>query len=284
MMGMREFHAFTVGANVVFNFIRHAAAEEKGLVEKYRLDRWRTLPPDDEFQRDIEELAYSDNELMDKILDFVEKDPRRASAELNAYLGFREYSLAAPSEAEISLYVTDTGVGQFAGMAIYRFLKKHASLGGVPIRVSQPVKIEGFGWGASMWDKALADTIDKIGAAILSKRHEGYHVYVNATGGYKPEVTFAVMVSMLAGADAVYYIHESSRELVVLPHIPILLDQGVLEAVEKIDGLDVGVVRDNNLLADTGLSLEKLSSMGIVRVGERVEAREWVRRLRELVK
>jgi len=282
---MKEFHVFTVGAAVVFNFIRYATEKEKDLVEKYRLDMWRTLPPDDEFQRDIEEWAYSENELMESVLRFIEMDPRRASAELNAYLGFRDYRvLKVPSEVEINLYVTDTGIGQFAGMAIYHFLNKHPSLGGVPIRVNKPIKIEGFGRGALMWDAALTDTIDKIGGAILSKRREGFHVYVNATGGYKPEVTFTVIVSMLIGADLIYYIHESSRELVVLPHVPILVDQRVLEIVDKIDGLSVGVIRDNKLLAGTGLSLEELSRMGIICVGEKVEARDWVKRLKEIVK
>ncbi|MEM3997507.1 MAG: putative CRISPR-associated protein, partial [Pyrobaculum sp.] len=56
---------------------------------------------------------------------------------------------------------------------------------------------------------------------VKRARAAGRLPYVVATGGFKPESTFAVLAGFLAGAVGAFYMHESFREVVVLPHIPL---------------------------------------------------------------
>ncbi len=56
-------------------------------------------------------------------------------------------------------------------------------------------------------------------------RRDGRLTYVVATGGYKPESTFAVIAAYLAGAHGAVYIHETFKEVVELPMLPLQLRQ-----------------------------------------------------------
>ena len=56
-------------------------------------------------------------------------------------------------------------------------------------------------------------------------RREGRLTYVVATGGNKPESTFAVTAAYVAGAHGVVYVHETFREVVELPILPLQLEE-----------------------------------------------------------
>ncbi|MEM4650566.1 MAG: putative CRISPR-associated protein [Pyrobaculum sp.] len=51
-------------------------------------------------------------------------------------------------------------------------------------------------------------------------RREERLTYVVATGGFKPESTFAVIAAYLAGAHGAVYIHETFKDVVELPIPP----------------------------------------------------------------
>jgi len=54
---------------------------------------------------------------------------------------------------------------------------------------------------------------------------EGRLTYVVATGGYKPESTFAVTAAYVAGAHGVVYVHETFKDVVELPILPLQLEE-----------------------------------------------------------
>jgi len=70
-------------------------------------------------------------------------------------------------------------------------------------------KSDGAGWPARA-----------VGNGMKRARREGRLTYVVATGGYKPESTFAVTAAYVAGAHGVVYVHETFKDVVELPIPP----------------------------------------------------------------
>ncbi len=285
-MAWRELHVFTVGASPVFNAVSRLEESDSPLVERYPLlRRLRGLSPNSEEQEVVGSWAAAGGEVFEGLYSVLELDPRGVSAELNAYFGFRREVLWGES-ARILLFHTDTGVGRLAAMLVYEFLARRGEVMGVPHRVEAPRVIRGFG-GPGGWDEALADTVAKVGAAVLEGRQLGYRVFLNATGGFKPEVSFALAVALLGGVDEAYYIHEASRRVVFLPRLPVGLDREFAEALAAVDGLYVGELRDSiagSVLRARGYMPEDLERMGLAEVRDgRIVLRGWVRELLKLI-
>lgn len=100
---------------------------------------------------------------------------------------------------------------------------------------------------------------------------------MNPTGGFKPESAYLTVVAILAGgAWRVVYAHETFREVVELPILPITLDSKYVKALSGRPTLDE--------LRSVGLDPEDLRESGVIdiRDGE-VEVREWFRRLVGLI-
>lgn len=88
-------------------------------------------------------------------------------------------------------------------------------------------------------------------------------MFVNAMVGFKAESTFTVMVSFIAGADGVVYMHKTFRETIYLPAIPIEIEQSFINLFKAIEfripreawnSLDLTV---RQRLQDTGLTQNK---------------------------
>ncbi|MEM3734950.1 MAG: putative CRISPR-associated protein, partial [Nitrososphaerales archaeon] len=129
------------------------------------------------------------------------------------------------AEREFILYATDTGTGLFCA----RILKAHLEDKGY--RVREPITLKGFGLGYDFFEEALTSVMDTV-AKTVSKA-EG-KVYLNATGGFKPETTFAVIAALLYGVRAVYYVHESFQDVVILPAPPLQIDSKYLNGLKQI--------------------------------------------------
>ena len=283
MPGWKELHLFTIGASSVLNTVRVLVEKGDPLIEKYPLlEDIRKIPPFSEEQAIIEAWAKPGGDIFEALLEILEANPEGASAELNAYYGFRK-EMPWGETAKILLFHTDTGLGRLAAMLLYEYLGRHIEVEGVRHSVEPPLRINGFGLGPDYWDEALANTITTIGASALQGKRSGYKVFLNATGGFKPEVSFALVVSLLAGIDEAYYIHEVARQIVLLPKLPISLNSEITEALAGIDGLTLGEARNSipgNLLQARGYTLEDLERMGLVELrGDRLKLKRWVREL-----
>jgi len=259
---MSEVHIFTVGASLILNLSRR--------VEEFR--EWLRTPPEDARQETYKEQAVPGNPLFDEALKSLEADPRGYSAELNAFYGFMDLRKKPLGEAKVVLLSTDTGVGWFCSQALHCYLTKI----GVPAET--PRKIVGFGLGPEFFDKGLVNLLDEIAGIVRSAKGEGKRVYINATGGFKPESAFAVMSAFFFGADAAYYIHELFKEVVVLYPFPSTIESELVNNLIALEGKapsDVGLIHHDKLGT---LSLEDLQDRGLVSVREgRVELRDWVK-------
>lgn len=82
------------------------------------------------------------------------------------------------------------------------------------LKLRPTFKSDGAGWPARA-----------VGNGMKRARREGRLTYVVATGGYKPESTFAVIAAYLAGAHGVIYVHETFKDVVELPILPLQLEE-----------------------------------------------------------
>ena len=141
-------------------------------------------------------------------------EPYAASAELNA----ARWRLGAPPRCPggvfFVLYASDTTAGQHAAETLSRYLESI----GCQARV-EVVK----GLGHRLWE-GVAELARRIICHTDCLSARGCRVYVNPTGGFKPESAAAVLAAGLAGAAAAYYVHEAMREPVFIPFPPLVVD------------------------------------------------------------
>jgi len=270
---MKVFHVVTVGTAILLNFARTFKDE----AEELKISSWGRLPPDHDDQKKAEASAHRGSKVFDRLLEYVNSDPYSASAELNAFYRFTDlYGPSRIEDIEIGLYTTDTGTGYLCGRIVYEHLKSRGYY------VNEPVRVRGFGLGASLFDEALSNLIDKIAGVVKSKKNAGYRVYVNATAGFKPETSFATIISMVMGADKVYYIHESFREVVALPLLPITVKEEFLSLIDRIyPHISLADLKDI-----IGYErIKELEERGVIIIREgRVEPRPWIRKLYTMIK
>jgi CRISPR/Cas system-associated protein Csm6 len=115
--------------------------------------------------------------------------------------------------------------------------------------------------------------------ARVRREYGGRKLYLNATGGYKPESAFALVSALLLGYNGVYYIHEAYRRLVVLPSPPLSLRGEYLGRLLALSRLG-GEAPLHHLLENEGWSMleaDEMAKRGLVSIEEGVvRLRRWV--------
>jgi len=154
------------------------------------------------------------------LVDFVEADPWRASAELSAMRPFLERDPLSANASrfgngleveEAYLVATSTQPGALARAVLETVLKEHFG-----VRVSgqgPPVLPQGD-------EEAFVESLRGLWEALLSfveaRRADGCEVAINATGGFKPELAVCLIAGNLTGVP-VYYRHEHYGSTIILP-------------------------------------------------------------------
>ncbi len=204
------FLAVTVGTSLLNN-----AATRKGLIPR----DWAMLAPDDPRQDDVAAAP------VEPLLSYALAEPEECCAELNTVVKFKRRFPAFLSGVRATLYATDTGQGRLCGEVLRRAFC-HVVGGECSVELSV---VEGFGRD---FPAGLLGLAKAIAADIREARRRGEYPYVVATGGYKPESTFAVLAAYMAGALGAVYVHESFRDVVLLPFLPLELHGALREYAE----------------------------------------------------
>jgi putative CRISPR-associated protein (TIGR02619 family) len=275
----------TVGTSILSNLesrLRDCTVEGRAVsAELCELLKMRPSrqPPYHETHREFEKRAYRDNPVFREVFDIVASSPGVWSAELNALLAlFR--SLEGVDEAEIYLYPTDTGTARFCAAVIYHLLRERGQqlLGASRLAVYEPIVVRGFGTGVQFFKEGLIELVDKYARLIASKTRAGYRVVVNATAGFKPESSYVTLIALMSCAWKVVYVHESFREVVELPMLPLSISERYREILAQIRSHAT-----RHELEGRGVNVDELISRGLVEEEDgRVRVREWVRRLLEV--
>ena len=150
------------------------------------------------------------------LLSFVQKeeDPRKASAELNTLLPLLEER--REDQHWVYLLHSDTKEGRLCASVLKQFLT------GLELRLfSKCVEIKCLG-DPKTFKRGLANLLEEIVKLIRNHYASNDRVFVHATGGFKPETAVAFLAANLPGSGApVFYVHESFREVIRLPALPI---------------------------------------------------------------
>ncbi|MDT7874028.1 MAG: putative CRISPR-associated protein [Pyrobaculum sp.] len=157
----------------------------------------------------------------DRLVEYALANPERASAELNTVMKFARRYPALFGDVYAVFYSTDTEEGRRAGAALREALCEVLRREVKTAVCSAELKVVP-GLGVD-FHEGLLQLARAVGSDVKKARREGRLTYVVATGGYKPESTFAVIAAYLAGAHGAVYIHETFKEVVELPMLPLQL-------------------------------------------------------------
>ena len=274
-------HVISTGTSILRNFVSYYQGDpyRQRLISRYGMERWWSLSPTDPLQKKIEAFIPRGNEVHEALLRYVAIKPMDASAELNSFLRFIDLEGHPEDMIEIALYSTDTPNNRLTARIIYEYLREKGFK-----FVGEPIEIRGFVYGPEYFDEALADIMDKLVRIIHMKTERDYEVYINATAGFKPETTFIILATYISmkKPPIVYYIHESIKEPIKLPAIPVMLDRRLMKilAAFKEPRPRSQVYKE---LLEYGIKLEEMISNGLlIEDNGLIKTREWVRRLIKL--
>ncbi|MGC8544232.1 MAG: putative CRISPR-associated protein [Vulcanisaeta sp.] len=122
--------------------------------------------------------------------------------------------------------------------------------------------------------------MDRFMNRLIQLKKDGYRIIVNPTGGFKPESTYLTLVAMLAGIWRIIYSHESFRQIVELPTIPITIDPDRRKALMQVieaKGASKGTLKQMDIDVDELVDVKLVDVID----GE-VQVKEWVKKLLEI--
>ncbi len=166
-------------------------------------------------------------ECLGEAVELVAERPGVLSAELNAM----DWVLASRCSGveEVRLLASDTEPGRAAAEILRGALEKLCP--GVRTVVET---VPGLGRREAGFWPGLIDLVKTVVGHAREAYGRGLLVYLNATGGFKPESAAALLAASAAAPVTAYYKHEAMRETVVLPQLPVTVDAGRLRAAMSL--------------------------------------------------
>jgi len=108
---------------------------------------------------------------------------------------------------------SNTPPGKICAQALYQYYQNRCNV--------QKITIENL--KGDKFEQGLRELTDKIVEIIREQKNNANQIIINATGGYKPESTYATLAGILQKVE-IKYLHEEFDNLVELPPIPISFD------------------------------------------------------------
>lgn len=273
-----EFHAILCGTSILLNFAR----KEKEKAEELGIENWARLDIDDKEQKRAEESAKNKDSIFNALYKALEKDPILYSAELNAFLNYCK-NLDSRFIAKIFIYCTDTGTAFLSASMIKEYLESHKSIDPISRMNIEDIRIKRLNGFTKDFNQGLINLLDSLASDIKDLRNR-YRICIAATAGFKPEVIYTSIISMLSKADIIYYIHESMRDLIMLPILPLTIDNELLTFLKNTpnaEPLESFKIR----LQNTSMEYEasRLKDKGLINItDDRVYIKEWVKKLADI--
>ncbi len=262
MGGAGVAHIVTVGTSVIRNVSTLAPRFNVPMEVVERFRRWSQAPPRSFEDAEAGQRASPGCEELEHALEILASNPYAVSAELNA---MRKYLEARMVDAAV-LLASDTGTSEFSA----RVLSEYLSSEGVEVEVH---RVRDLGLD---FHRGLLNLIDAVAAAVSKYRSRGYRVWINLTGGFKLETAVLYLAACLSrmGVEKAYYIHETMKETVEVPAIPVRLEDAFLGAVRALGAEEIPL---SEAQSKVGGMLDELLRRGIAeRVGTSVRVRKWV--------
>ncbi len=196
---MKETHVITCGVSLLVNTAR--SLKNGGVLKEDKLDALSNYA---RMEEALKSLSEGERRILeDRMFSFLKEDPRRASAEINALLGYLDKVIGVEIE-KAHLLVSDTLAGKVTANVLMKYLEEVMG-----IDADRHV-VQGF--GSEDFKGALKNLTDTVRDIVKKSKS----VVLNLTGGFKAEIAALSALAAESGLRA-YYIHERSREVVMLP-------------------------------------------------------------------
>lgn len=199
-------HIILVGASIVQNAYRN------GIIE-------RGIPGLEEI---LKEGLKEKERLLNKLISFVSRDPKGASAEINTCLDLLLDGYERRKQQWVYLLSSDTEVGRLCARVLREYFTSlsRERLNG-QMAVYDPIEVDGLGDPERFGD-GLANLYSIIINHIKYHKRLGNIVFIHATGGFKPETAIALLAANSPrGGAPVFYIHEHFQRVIRIPAIPV---------------------------------------------------------------
>jgi len=146
------------------------------------------------------------------------KEPRLFSSEINAFEGFLEEHPINQDNLSISIFTTDTNAGEFCGKIVERYFSEKYGL--KHQGTMHLIRVPNF--GTELFADGIRNLRNRLVEKILSLKKENtdIEIYLNGTGGFKPECAMMIFVGSLFQIP-VYYMYETFRKTIMIPPIPV---------------------------------------------------------------
>lgn len=228
-------HIVTTGTSLLRN-AQSLCKSLPGLSEYCSLlGLWSSASPDSSEDLEAARSAIPGSLVFKALLEAVACEPRRLSAELNAFFAYLD-RLSGAYEHAVALLSTDTGAGWLCTRVLEEFLKTLTKIpqvyvkGDHYIKSVESVRVELLGRDFS---KSSLNLLIEVKRAIRKYWNIVDEVVFNLTGGFKPETGFLLLTAGLLGASRAYYIHEYMKEVVEIPVLPITISEPVKSVLER---------------------------------------------------
>ena len=247
----KELHIISTGVSLLEN------AKREGLYPQ------NVSPADEDFWDKI----LSDSTEIQKLKDFVAKNPRKYSAELNTFL--RVVEGKEPKNIWIYLFGTATKSNELARRVISLYLRERG------FNLYDPHDVPGYFWEERNFDSEYAKDEFQRGISVLldrliyiarKKKEEGYEVFFNPTGGFKAHVIATALAGFLTDSP-VYYMHEEFKDVIFFPKMFYLPKGKEIELLKMLsDGEPRSGKEFEKLQREYGEEIERLELYGLVDV------------------
>jgi putative CRISPR-associated protein (TIGR02619 family) len=264
----RFVHVIPIGTSLLGNYQRDYPSKVSG----WGFDGWDRWAPDDSRQKKLCD-RYSD--VLNELIAYISVKGAQASAELLPFERACSLFGHGASETLTILYSTQTCNARLAREAVASYLRERGfHVAEAEIRSTK---------SAEEFEEGLVDLVDKVVRLVIDWKKKGAKVFINATPGFKAEASFLVIASLMAGADIVYYMHESFRDIVILPSIPLEIKREYMGILTEF--LEYRDPREAEWIVGSAERLRDLEIRGLIKRDHRgYIARKWIRKLLELTR
>lgn len=219
---MRRVVISTIGTSLLTNQIEK---EEKDW--SFRLRQTANLTANKNYKdyKDVWEIIQTLESRAKEKLKGEVNQIRAASAEINGIYGLYQEQLEQGKQDMHFLIATDTAQGQGTANVV-SFLQQKGLVAEIytPEGLST-ASTESFSHGIDEILKWVDETIPSYGSS-------GYKICFNLVGSFKSLQGYLNTIGMFY-ADEIIYIFEGSSELIIIPRLPITLDDSVIEPIIK---------------------------------------------------
>ena len=252
---MQNFILTSCGLSILTNYLR-----DKYKIYPNEVYQYANLKKEDIDKEFLEKVHKAIDELKENIVNFSEDELKKISAELNALVTF--YNGDFKTKDYHLLLHTDTYLGDEVASIIEHFLQSKG------LTVEKFCATDLNTNSTDEFQLSLSEIIKNLSEQIEDFKNSGYKILFNLTGGFKGSNSFLQTMASLY-ADESFYIFETGEELLVIPRLPIKID-------EEFFSNNIKLFRANDIELDLEQKeLEKLPKSVVTQIGNEYYISPW---------